>query len=153
MTRLLVHQNFQYVNGQVADGEDVLVLARGTLVPATLFAFAVGPAMLANPIIADDSGNISFYIEPGSYDYLINDARIPFDAFEGVAGVDLYLQHDQDVPVATWVILHAFGRLPNVTLIDTATNEMIMTDLEYPDLATVVATFPAPTTGKAILQA
>lgn len=150
--RLLVHQNFRYANGQIADGEDILVVARSTIIPATLYVAAVGSGMLANPIIADDSGNISFYIDVGSYDFIVNGARVPFDAFEAAGSTTFYLQHDQDVAIATWVILHAFGRLPNVTLINPA-NEMIMTDLEYPDLATVVATFPAPTTGKAILQA
>jgi hypothetical protein len=153
MTRLLVVQNFRYVNGQVADDEDILVVARGTLTPAALYSAAFGGVALVNPIIADDQGNVSFYIDAGSYDYMVNGARIPFDAFEVTGGgTGFYTQHDQSVPIATWVILHAFGRLPNVTIIDDQ-NQMILTDLEYPDTATVVATFPAPTTGKAILQA
>ena len=151
MTRQLVHQNFRYVNGQVADGEDVLVVGRGTITPITMYSMAFGGSPLPNPIFTDDSGNVSFYADPGSYDYIVNGARVPFDLTEG-GGTDLYIFHDQTVPVATWTILHSFGRYPNVVLIDDD-NEMIMTDLEYPDLATVVATFPAPTTGKAILQA
>ena len=151
MTRKLVHQNFQYTNGQIAAGEDISVVARGTLSPAALYSMAFGGVALSNPLIADDSGNISFYVDPGSYDYVVNGARVPFDVTED-GGTDFYLQHDQNVAVATWTILHSFGRHPNVVLID-ADDEMILTDLEYPDLATVVATFPAPTTGKAILQA
>lgn len=152
MTRLLVHQNFRYVNGQVADGEDILILGRGTLVPATLYQAAVGSTVLPNPLIADESGNVDFYIDVGSYDYLVNGSRVPFDAFEAEGAQTFYMQFDQDTPIATWAILHAFGRHPEVTIID-AENQMILTDLEYPDTATVVATFPAPTTGKAILQA
>jgi hypothetical protein len=152
VTRFLVHQNFHYVSGQVASGEDVLIVGRGSITPATLYPSAIGGATLPNPLIADESGNINFYLDSGSYDYIINGARIPFDAFESAGGTDFYLQHDQELPIATWTILHAFGRHPSVTIIN-AENEMIMTDLEYPDLATVVATFPAPTTGKAILQA
>jgi hypothetical protein len=153
VTRLLVHQNFRYTNGQVADHEDVLVVGRGSLTPVALYATVFGEVQLSNPIFTDESGNVSFYLDPGSYDYVVNGARVPFDLFEGSGGgTNLYLQHDQDVPIATWAILHAFGRHPMVTILDDG-NEMIMTDLEYPDLATVVATFPAPTTGKAILQA
>ena len=152
MTRLLVHQNFQYVTGQVASGEDVSVVTRASLALVELFAYAVGPIQLVNPLYADETGNVSFYVDSGSYDFLVNGARVPFDVFEGGAGADLYLQHDQVIPIATWTILHAFGRHPNVTLIDDE-NEMIITDLEYPNLTTVVATFPVPTTGKAILQA
>jgi hypothetical protein len=151
VTRQLIHQNFRYVNGQVADGEDVLVVSRSTISPVVLYSMAFGSTTLPNPIFTDESGNVSFYLDPGSYDFIVNDARVPFDITEG-GGTDLYLFHDQDVPIATWTILHSFGRYPNVVLIDSA-NKMIMTDLEYPDLATVVATFPAPTTGKAILQA
>ena len=152
MTRILVHQNFRYSSGQIASGEDVLIVARGTLTNATLYPSAVGSTTLLNPLIADEIGNINFYIDVGSYDYLVNGARIPFDAFEAEGAQTFYLQFDQDTPVATWAILHSFGRHPDVTIID-AENQMILTDLEYPDLATVVATFPSPTTGKAILQA
>jgi hypothetical protein len=152
MARLLVHQNFRYVSGQTAGGEDVLVVARATLTPAPLYPMATGGATLQNPLIADEQGNVSFYVEAGSYDFIVNGARVPFDAFEASGATDFYMQHDQTVPIATWAILHAFGRHPNVTIIDDD-NEMVLTDLEYPDLATVVATFPAPTTGKAILQA
>jgi hypothetical protein len=152
VTRLLIHQNFRYASGQIADGEDVSIVGRGTLTEATLYPAAVGGATLPNPLIADESGNISFYIDVGSYDYIVNGARIPFDAFEAEGAVTFYLQHDQDLAIATWTILHAFGRHPNVTIID-AQNKMILTDLEYPDTATVVATFPSPTIGKAILQA
>lgn len=151
MTRILVQQNFRYANGQVADNEDVLVVGRGTLIPAALYLTPFGGLALPNPIFTDESGNINFYIDAGSYDFIANGARVPFDAFEG-SGTDLYLQHDQTTAIATWVILHSFGRHPNVVIINDD-DEMIMTDLEYPDLATVVATFPAPTTGKAILQA
>jgi hypothetical protein len=151
MTRILVQQNFRYPNGQVADHEDISVVGRGTNTLALIYPTAFGGSPLPNPIFTDESGNIGFYIDAGSYDFIANGARVPFDAFEG-SGTDFYLQHDQDVPIATWVILHAFGRHPNVVILDIE-NEMVLTDLEYPDLATVVATFPAPTTGKAILQA
>lgn len=151
MTRVLVQDNFRYESGQVSSGEDITVVLRGTSTLVTLYVASAGPTQLSNPMIADDSGNVAFYVDPGSYDFLSNGGRVPFDAITP-SGSDFYAQHDQSSALATWTIPHAFGRYPDVTLIDSA-NKLILTDLEYPDLATVVATFATPTTGKAILQA
>jgi hypothetical protein len=80
VTRQLVHQNFRYANGQIADGEEVLVVNRATLTPVILYAMVSGEITLPNPITADESGNVSFYVDhPGSYDYIVNGARVPFD--------------------------------------------------------------------------
>ena len=97
MTRQLVHQNFRYANGQVADNEDVLIVGRGTILPVILYAAASGGTALPNPIFTDETGNISFYIDSGSYDYLINEARIPFDV-SVIASIDSLIYID---PVST----------------------------------------------------
>lgn len=152
MSRLLIARNFAYSSGQPAAGEDVSVVLRDTSTPATLYAAAIGSATEPNPVILDGFGNLDFYVDAGSYDFLANGARIPFDAAEASGGTDFYLLHDQTSALATWTIPHSFGRYPSVTLIDSA-SKVILTDLEYPDIATVVATFAEPTIGKAILQA
>lgn len=78
--RVLVHRNFRYENDQVSAGEDVQVVLRSTSTDATLYAASSGATTLPNPIIADQSGNVSFYVEVGPYDFLVNGARVPFDA-------------------------------------------------------------------------
>lgn len=151
-SRLLVAQNFAYPSGQPAAGEDVSVVIRDTSTLVPLYSSFVGSAIVTNPVILDEFGNIEFYLDAGSYDFLANGARIPFDIVEEGSGAGFYQQYDQTSALATWTIPHSFGRYPSVTLIDSA-SKVILTDLEYPDIATVVATFAEPTIGKAILQA
>jgi hypothetical protein len=65
-------------------------------------------------------------------------------------GTTSYYIHNQTIALATWTITHNFNRIPSVTLIG-ADNAKMYTDIEYPNDTTVVVTFAAPRTGKALL--
>lgn len=56
----------------------------------------------------------------------------------------------QSSPAATWTITHGLGRHPVGVLITVGTSQ-VDTDVEFPDLNTVVLTFAQPTTGRADL--
>lgn len=79
------------------------------------------------------------------------DAKVPAQYLPpGGGGSSLRHDYVQEAPLATWPIVHNFGRDPEVTLIDSAGNRYL-TDLSYPDVNTVVVTHGEPTTGRAIL--
>lgn len=67
-------------------------------------------------------------------------------------GGDLSYEHDQGVASAVWTITHNLGKVPSVTVIDSAGDE-IEGHVNYPDpLTQVVLTFSAPFSGKAYLN-
>jgi hypothetical protein len=56
--------------------------------------------------------------------------------------------HTQSTPAATWTITNMLGRLPasvTVWINDTEVD----TDIETPDISTIVLTFPSPVAGRA----
>lgn len=58
----------------------------------------------------------------------------------------------QDVPAATWTIVHNFDSRPAVVLVlDDDPTEPVHTDVSYPDGNTVVIEWPSPVTGWAEL--
>lgn len=61
--------------------------------------------------------------------------------------------HNQIAPAATWTIVHNLNTvLSTVLLIDSIPGEPVYTDVTYPDLNTVVVTWPSPESGKAYLR-
>jgi len=61
--------------------------------------------------------------------------------------------HTQTTPAATWTIVHNLNTVLSVVLlIDSIPGEPVFTDITYPDLNTVVVTWPSPETGKAYLR-
>lgn len=59
--------------------------------------------------------------------------------------------HTQAVPSATWTVVHNLGFPPNVTVIDSS-NRVVVGEVEYPDINTVVLTFSGGFAGKAYLS-
>lgn len=58
----------------------------------------------------------------------------------------------QATPAATWTILHSLGTKPSVVvLLDSDPTVPVVTDVFYPDLATVVLEFLSPESGYAYL--
>lgn len=55
--------------------------------------------------------------------------------------------HTQSAPAATWTIPNTLGRFPASVLI-VVDNAVVMTDVEFPDLSTIVVTFATPQTGR-----
>jgi hypothetical protein len=62
-----------------------------------------------------------------------------------------YYNHAQTAASTTWTINHNLGRIPSITVIDTAGSE-IEGDYAYPSVNTVVLTFSAATGGTAYLR-
>lgn len=59
------------------------------------------------------------------------------------------LVYTQTTPASAWPIVHNLGRTPGVTLI--VDGRVQYTDVSYPDLNTVLITWPGPTAGRAEL--
>lgn len=74
-----MRENFRYGNGLVAIRQPVTVVVRGGVATVPLFAAETGSEARSNPMSTDGSGNVFFYVESGSYDFLALGARIPFD--------------------------------------------------------------------------
>ena len=58
--------------------------------------------------------------------------------------------HYQNVPAATWIIVHNLGREVHVTVWD-STGEVVYPEVDNPNLNTTVVTFADPYTGTAII--
>lgn len=63
----------------------------------------------------------------------------------------LYHHHVQDIADDEWVITHALGYRPNVTITDT-TDDVVWGDVRYPSVSEVRITFSAPLAGRALLS-
>lgn len=63
---------------------------------------------------------------------------------------DYYL-HDQQVPSATWVVLHNMNKYPSINIVDIA-NDIIMGETRYDSLNQLTITFTAAIAGKAYLN-
>lgn len=66
----------------------------------------------------------------------------------GLVGTYRYIQ---DIPAATWTIIHNLGFRPNVSVVDSAGTEVIG-EVSYPDVNTVVIDFSAQFAGEAYLS-
>lgn len=64
-------------------------------------------------------------------------------------GGDMYYEHEQTSPAATWNVIHNLGRRPNVAILDTGGNE-VYADVDHASDNVVVITFPAPFAGSAV---
>ena len=56
--------------------------------------------------------------------------------------------HTQVTPAATWTIPNTLGRYPAAVLVVVG-DELVLTDVEFPDLATIVVSFASPQAGRA----
>jgi hypothetical protein len=60
-------------------------------------------------------------------------------------------RHVQTIPATTWTIVHNLGFRPNVTVVDTA-GEQVEGEVDYVSETTVVVTFTAAFAGDAYLS-
>jgi hypothetical protein len=65
----------------------------------------------------------------------------------GAAG-DGGFTHTQSAPAATWTIPNTLGRYPAAVLVVVG-DQLVITDVEFPDLATIVVSFATPQAGRA----
>ena len=59
--------------------------------------------------------------------------------------------HHQDVSASEWIIEHALGKNPSVSVVDSA-NTQVVGEVEYLDNAVLVVRFKYPFKGKAFLN-
>ena len=86
----------QYTTGGFARNAAVTVHLHGTNTPATIYTDRTKATPTGNPVTTDASGNLSFYADPGIYDFVAPTGtftdKVPPDPFEyptpGVATVD-----------------------------------------------------------------
>ena len=64
---------------------------------------------------------------------------------------DKNYEHDQSSPSSTWVINHNLNKRPSVTVVDSASTEIIC-DVVYNSTNQVTLSFDAPTSGKAYIN-
>lgn len=68
---------------------------------------------------------------------------------QGPSGATGFI-HTQSTPAATWTITHNLGRVP-LSCEVSISNEVVYTDVSYPDTTTAVLTFASPQSGVARL--
>lgn len=69
----------------------------------------------------------------------------------GPGGADAHYEHIQSTPSANWVITHNLGKIPSVTIIDSAKDEIIA-DVEHVSINQVSISFISAFSGKAYLN-
>lgn len=72
---LYTSEPYTYPGGAVAVGVPVRVYFADTAVNAAIYADSLGAVLKTNPTRTDNAGQVSFYIEPGTYDLLANGVR------------------------------------------------------------------------------
>ncbi len=149
MARGYFADSLRYPSGTPAVNEDVTVVLRDTSTLASLFSAASGAVAMANPQYTDGLGNVDFFVEQGSYDLLVNGARIQIEITALPAGSGGEYVHNQLSPVATWSINHGRPGRPDVRLFLTADlTKEVFTDLSYQE-GTILAEWSQAETGKA----
>ena len=128
----------------------VMLLGGNVLVP--VFSDKAGAVPLANPVLTDTNGLLTFYAAPGNFHTDIAgtlfhypvDATEPDDAWPGT------FVHEQVSAASVWTVGHHFGVEPEVTVL--VGGQATEADVTHPDQETTVITFGAPTAGTALLR-
>lgn len=128
------------------------VMLLGGNVDVPTFADKAGTTPLANPVLTDPGGLLTFYAAPGAYATDVSgrlfhyavDATEPDDAWPGT------FVHTQASPAAIWTVQHHFGIEPRVDVV--VAGAAVEAEVSHTDDETTVITFGAPTTGTAYLR-
>lgn len=141
-----------YPGGGVASDVLVPVTLHGSNQAPPLFADSDGLVPLANPVLSNAFGEITFFAAPGHYVAELAGEwfYVPLDpAHTDPVWQDLFV-HTQAVAASVWTVAHHFGTRPAVDIIiDGAGFEAEVT---HPDDETTVITFGSPTVGTANLR-
>jgi len=141
-----------FANGSPAAEVSLPVMRLGGNVLTPTFTSKAGTTPLANPVLTDSDGLLTFYAAPGAYvtdvsghlfHYAVDDAETD-DAWPGT------FIHTQASPATVWTIEHHFGVEPDVTVLVDAQDSR--GDVAHSDSETTTITFGAPTTGTAYLR-
>jgi hypothetical protein len=146
-------QYLTYPDGSPAAEASFPVQLTGGNVLVPTFTSKAGTTPLANPVLTDGDGLLTFYAAPGSFftdiagtlfRYFVDQAEAD-DAWPG-----LYV-HEQTASASVWTVHHHFGTAPAVTVLSGAGQE-IPASVAHPDAETTTLTFETPTTGTAHLR-
>lgn len=128
----------------------VMLLGGNVLVP--VFADKAGTTPLANPVMTDTDGLLTFYAAPGCFatdvagtffHYLVDELE-PDDAWPGT------FIHEQTSPASVWTVEHHLGVEPSVQVV--VLGAATEAEVSHTDEETTVITFGAPTSGTAYLR-
>jgi hypothetical protein len=99
----------------------------------------------SRPAELPPEGNVAAFDDRGN----LIDSGVSADDLLSAAG-DKYLRHVQTEPLATWTIVHNFGRVPNVQVKD---SEGVWWEVDpvHVDINTVQLNFPGAMAGEAYL--
>ncbi len=145
-------QYLTYPDGSPAAGASFPVQLDGGNVLVPVFADKAGATPLANPVLTDQDGLLTFYAAPGSFltdiagalfHYAV-DATEQDDAWPG-----LFI-HEQASASATWTVAHHFGVEPSVTVL--VDGQVTDVSVSHTDDETTVITLPASAAGTAHLR-
>ena len=128
----------------------VMLLGGNVLVP--VFSDKAGTVPLANPVLTDTDGMLTFYAAPGNFHTDIAGTlfHYPVDVTEpDNAWPDLFI-HEQTSAASVWTVDHHFGVEPSVTVV--VNGQVIQASVAHPDEETTTITFGAPATGIAHLR-
>lgn len=128
----------------------VMLLGGNVLVPA--FSDKAGTTPLANPVLTDTDGMLTFYAAPGAFatdiagtlfHYPVDDTE-PDDAWPGT------FVHEQVSAATVWTVEHHFGVEPTVQIITSGT--AAEAEVTHSDDETTVITFNPAQSGTAFLR-
>jgi hypothetical protein len=145
---------YWYRDETLAIGQRYDVFPRFSNVHASLFADQAGTIPLPNPGLTTGAGMITFYVDNGDYWLHING-----QAFALIVDLDPNLTHVwaatfqwvQAAPAAVWVINHGLNYVPDVSILDTA-NQELFGQVDVVDANNITITFSSPQAGTAYLR-
>lgn len=137
---LYTSEPYTYEGGGVAAGIVVSVYFVATSVPAPIFHDDLGSVPKTNPTRTDDTGRVSFWIEPGTYVLLANTVRttIVVDPIPDPPGPNDYVTRDE---VEDMIAAAGGGLLPPIDA---------KGDLYAGTAPTVVGVLPVGTNGQVL---
>ena len=80
---------------------------------------------------------------------LANDGKVPAEYLPAGGGSLVRVDHGQSTPAVTWTVNHNLGRRPHTEVYDPA-GQLLLADVEHPDVNTVVITHAEPAAGSVV---
>jgi hypothetical protein len=144
-------QYLTYPDGNPVSEQPYPVMLAGGNVLVPVFTDKSGTP-LANPVMTDTDGLLTFYAAPGHYVTDVSgtlfhhtvDETDPDDAWPG-----LFI-HTQAVAATVWTVNHHFGVEPTVNTL--VSGQSAEADVTHPTTEQTVITFGSPVSGTALLR-
>jgi hypothetical protein len=145
-------QYLTYPDGSPAAEADFPVQLLGGNVLVPTFTSKAGTTPLANPVMTDVDGLLSFYAAPGAFytDIAGTVFLYPVDGAETDDAWPGTFIHVQSSSSSTWTVNHHFGVEPHVEVVLSGT--VANATVSHPSAEQTVITFGASTTGTAYLR-